>query len=120
MTAIDPIFAQDKTYRPGELGALRRFKFISPGFLQTTGTPLVAGRDMNWTEIYNKTPVALVSENLARELWHTPADALGKRIRVGNADDWREIIGVATDVYDDGLNKEASKTVYWPLMMQQF
>src|SRR5260221_243295 len=62
----DPIFAQDKTYKPGEIGALRRFKFVSPGFLQTMGTSLIAGRDITWTEIYNKTPVAMSSENLAR------------------------------------------------------
>jgi predicted permease len=118
--SYDPVFAQDKTYRPGELGALRRFKFISPGFLQTLGTPLVAGRDITWTEIYNKMPVVLVSENMARELWHTPAEALGKRIRVGNTDDWREIIGVVTNVYDDGLNQEPSKSVYWPAVMSNF
>ena len=62
---------------------MRRFKWISPGFLKTMGTPLVAGRDLTWTETYNMTPVALVSENTARELWHDPASALGKRIRVG-------------------------------------
>jgi predicted permease len=119
-SSIDPVFAQDKTYRPGELAALRRFKFVSPGFLQTMGTPLVAGRDITWTEIYNKTPVALVSENMARELWHTPAEALGKRIRVGNTDDWREIIGVVTNVYDDGMSQEPSKSVYWPVVMSNF
>jgi predicted permease len=118
--SYDPVFAEDKTYRPGEIGALRRFKFISPGFLQTMGTPLVAGRDLTWTDIYNKTPVALISENLARELWHTPAAAVGKRVRVGNTDDWREIIGVVTDVYDDGVNQEAAKSAYWPIVMARF
>jgi predicted permease len=119
-SSYDPIFAQDKTYKPGEIGALRRFKYVSPGFLQTMGTPLIAGRDMNWTEIYNKTPVAMVSENLARELWQTPTAALGKRIRVGNIDDWREVVGVVSDVYDDGLNQEPSKCVYWPILLKNF
>jgi predicted permease len=118
--SYDPIFAQDKAYKPGEIGALRRFKFVSPGFLQTMGTSLIAGRDMNWTEIYNKTPVAMISENLARELWQTPATAIGKRIRVGNIDDWREIVGVVSNVYDDGMNHEPSKAAYWPVMMSNF
>jgi predicted permease len=99
---------------------LRRFKFISPGFLQAMGTPLVAGRDFTWTDIYNKTPVVMVSENVAREMWQTPAAALGKRVRVGSTDDWREIIGVVTDVYDDGVNQEAAKSAYWPIMMHNF
>ncbi|HZU30054.1 MAG TPA: ABC transporter permease, partial [Candidatus Angelobacter sp.] len=118
--SFDPVFAEDKTYRPGELAPLRRFKFISPDFLKTMGTPLVAGRDYTWTDLYNKAPVALISENMARELWGSPAAALGKRVRVGATDDWREIIGVVTDVYDDGLNQEPAKSVYWPMIMQKF
>ncbi|HKR95803.1 MAG TPA: FtsX-like permease family protein, partial [Candidatus Angelobacter sp.] len=118
--SFDPVFAEDHTYRPGELPTIRRFKWISPGFLKTMGTPLVVGRDFTWTDIYNLNPVALVSENLARELWHDPSAALGKRIRVGSTDDWREVIGVVTDVYDDGLNKPPSSVAYWPLMMRNF
>jgi predicted permease len=118
--SFDPVFAEDHTYRPGELAPMRRFKWISPGFLKTMGTPLVAGRDLTWSEIYNMTPVALVSENAARELWHDPASALGKRIRVGTTDDWREVIGVVTNVYDDGVNQEPSSVVYWPMLMHNF
>ncbi len=116
----DPIFAEDRTYKEGELPPIRRFKFISPGFLATLGTPLVAGRDLTWTETYQKRPVAIVSENLAKEYWHDPASALGKRIRIGSTDDWREIIGVAKDVHDDGPNNPAPTSVYWPLMQDRF
>ena len=58
-----------------------RSRFVSPGMFQTLGTPLVAGRDFTWTDLYDKRDVAIVSENLARELWGSPAAALGKRIR---------------------------------------
>ncbi len=116
----DPIFAQDHTYNPGELPPIRRFKFIAPGYLGTLGTPLIAGRDMTWAETYEKRPVAIVSENLARELWQNPDAALGKKIRVGTTDDWREIIGVARDVHDDGVNHPAPATVYWPVLQNNF
>jgi predicted permease len=118
--SFDPVFAQDRTYAQGQMPAIRRFKFISPGFLATLGTPLVSGRDLTWTDIYNKLPVALVSESMAREYWHDPGSALGKRIRVGTNDDWREIVGVVGDVYDDGTNKDAPTSVYWPIMMSNF
>ena len=42
---------------------------------------LVAGREITWTEVYGLTPVVLISESLARELWGTPAAAIGKRLR---------------------------------------
>jgi predicted permease len=116
----DLLLARDRPYKEGELTPIRRFKFISPGFLGTLGTPLVAGRDLTWTDIYHKIPVAIVSENLAREFWHDAANALGKQIRVGNTDDWREVIGVAADVHDDGVNQPAPTSVYWPVMMDRF
>jgi predicted permease len=116
----DVLVSQDRTYKEGELPPIRRFKFISPGLFATLGTPLIAGRDLTWSDIYKKIPVALISENFAREYWQNAANALGKRIRVGNTDDWREIIGVAADVHDDGVNKPAPPSVYWPVMMDRF
>ncbi len=61
-----------------------------------------------------------MSENFAREYWHNASGALGKRIRASNTDDWREIVGVAGDMHDDGVNKPAPTSVYWPVMMDRF
>jgi len=118
--SYDPIFAQDRAYAEGELPPLRRFKWISPGFFGTVGTPLIAGRDLTWADTYQRLPVAIVSENFAREYWHDANNALGKRIRVASVDDWREIIGVVGDVRDNGVSEKAPTTVYWPIMMNNF
>ena len=117
---MDPVFAQDRNYADGSQPPLRRFKFVSPGFLKTFGIPLIAGRDFNWAEIYQRLPVAMVSENLAREYWGSPANALGKYIRVSTKDDWRQIVGVAGDLLDDGTNKDAPTITYWPILMNHF
>ena len=116
----DVLFAQDHVYGEGELPPIRRFKRISPGTFATLGTPLVAGRDLTWADTYQKRPVAIISENFAREYWHSAQNAIGKRIRVANTDDWREIVGVAGDVHDDGVSQPAPSTVYWPLMQDRF
>ena len=116
----DPVFAQDRSYTDGSMPPLRRFKFASPGFLRTLGIPLIAGRDFTWAETYQKLPVAVVSENLAREYWGSPANALGKFIRVSTKDDWCEIVGVVGDVHDDGMNKDAPTIAYWPILMKHF
>ena len=118
--SFDPVFAQDHTYQEGQLPPLRRFKFVAPGFASTLQTPLIAGRDLTWDDIYGTTSVAMVSENLARELWQSPGNAIGKRIRVGNTDDWREVVGVVGDMRDDGVNKDAPKSVYWPVLTKNF
>jgi predicted permease len=119
-SSADVVFAQDHVYGEGELPPIRRFKFVSPGFFATLGTQILAGRDLTWTDTYQKRPVAIISENFARQYWRDPQDALGKRIRPGNIDDWREIVGVVQDVHDDGVDKPAPSSVYWPVMMDHF
>ncbi len=117
---MDPVLVEGQTFAPGQLPSMRRFKFISPGYLSSLGTPLVAGHDYTWSDLYNKLPVAIVSENLARQIAPTPdsdpSAALGRRIRVGTTDDWREIIGVVGDVHQDGADQDAPPTAYWPVM----
>jgi predicted permease len=110
-----PVFAKDRAYAPGEL-QLRRCHFVAPGFFKTLGTALVAGRDLTWSDIYNKVPVAIISENFAREFWRDPASAIGKQIRTSQKDDWREVVGVVGDVRQDGVDKEAPNSVYWPIL----
>jgi predicted permease len=92
-------------------------KVISPDMFHTLGTSLVAGRDFTWIDLFNMRDVAIISENLARETWGSAAAAVGKRTReyYGPKDGpWREIVGVARDVYDDGLYEAPPATIYWP------
>ena len=103
----------------GKLPPIRVFKFISPGLLKTMGNTLVAGRDFTWEDVYGKRPVAMVSENLARELWKEPSAALGKRIRESNASAWREVVGVVGDERDEGMDKKAPAIAFWPMLMDQ-
>jgi putative ABC transport system permease protein len=53
-------------------------------------------------------------------MWRSPAAALGKRIREGMKDHWREIIGVVGDVRHDGADQKPPAVVYWPVLMKQF
>ncbi len=116
----DPLYAQDKVYKESQLPPLRLFKFVSPGFMKTMGGMLIAGRDFTWTDAYEQRPVAMVSESLARELWNEPAAALGKHVRPYQNGAWREVVGVLSDMRDDGLNKKAATAVYWPLLTKPF
>jgi predicted permease len=113
-TNWDIISVEDKPTVPGEIPPLRRFKYISPGLFRTAGTRLLAGRDFTWNDVYEFRPVVMVSENLAREVWGTPAAAVGRRIRQGPKSQWREIVGVVDDVRDNGVDAPAPAIVYWP------
>jgi predicted permease len=118
----DVVWAADKIYPAGQFPPGRRFKWVSPGYFDSLGTRLVAGRDFTWTDVYDHRPVTMLSENMARELWGEPSAAIGKRIRIAGpgAPDWREIVGVVEDVRDDGVQQKAPTIVYWPFLMENF
>jgi predicted permease len=117
---FDNVFAEDRAYVQGAAPPVRHLVFVSPGYFSALGIPLIAGRDLTWSDVYNKVPVALISENFAHEYWHTPAEALGKRIRIRTTDDWSEIVGVVGKVYDQGMDKPARTNVYWPALQANF
>ena len=109
----DSIFMEGQSM--SDVTPLRLFKYVAPGFFQAAGTRLVAGREFTWTEIYGKRPVAIISENLARELWGSPSAALGKRLdSYGTA--WHEVVGIVQDVRENGVQEKAPAIVYWPSM----
>jgi predicted permease len=116
----DPVGAEDKVYEPGKIPPIRRFKFVSPGYFRAVGTPFVSGRDITWSDVFEDRPIAVISENMAREMWGEPAAALGKRIKVAPVDAWREIVGVVGNVHDNGVHEAAPTIVYWPTMMAKF
>ena len=117
---MDPIHVKDRSDSEVAAPPIRQFKFVSPGYFKTIGVPLIAGRDLTWSDAYEKLPVAIVSENLAREYWHDAFNALGKQIRGANTDDWREIVGVVGDVRQNGIDEAVPSIVYWPLLLAHF
>ncbi|MCU1328590.1 MAG: hypothetical protein JWN34_3960 [Bryobacterales bacterium] len=116
----DPIMVQDQPVADGKVPAIRRFKFVSPGFFSTMGNRLVAGRDLTWADVYDLRPAVLVTENMAREIWGSPAAALGKRIRDNLKSDWQEVVGVTADVYDLGVDKKPPTIVYGAVLRKNF
>jgi predicted permease len=101
---------------------LRRFKSFAPGYFETMGIRLVAGRSITWSEIHQRRPVIVISGSLAREVWGEPARALGKRVRgcCGPEMPWREIVGVVGDERDDGLTRPPTAIVYWPMLNESY
>jgi len=106
--------ADDEPGSGSDAPPLRVFKYASPGFFKTSGTRVIAGRDITWTDIYGLRPVVMISENLARELWGTAAAAIGKRLRQNPDMPGHEVIGVVQDVRENGVYQPTIPTVYWP------
>ena len=112
----DEIFVEGKTYENDNM-PMRLYNYVSPGYFKTAGTRLVAGRDFTWAEIYGFRHIGIVSEGLARELWGSPQNAIGKRFREFQSSPWFEVVGVAQDVRENGVDQVSPATVYWPPLL---
>jgi predicted permease len=119
MEGIDPwwdaIVPEGNSVRPENL-PMRLFNYAAPGYFHTMGARFLAGRDFTWSDLYEFRPVAIITENLAREIWGSPAAAIGKRFH--ELPQWTEVIGVVQDIHHDGVSAAAPATVFWPSMMR--
>ncbi len=115
-----PVVPEDREVPPNErifAGSVS----VGSQYFETIGTPLLRGRDFNAQDTIKSPQVAIVSEKLARRLWpeiKEPAEALGKRLRVGRGDAIScEVIGVAKDSRNNIFNRidrEPEPTIYRP------
>jgi predicted permease len=104
-----PFSLEDKPDAP-PLGPV--FRHASPGYFRTLGTPLVAGRDVEWADHYGTQQMAVISRTFAEREWGSPAAAIGKRVRRAPETPWIEIVGVAGDLRLHGVEKSAPDAIY--------
>jgi len=86
-------------------------RFITPGFFDAIGTPVLQGRDVAAGDALDTIAVAIVSPSFARE--HFPdQDPIGRQFAV--AFSARTIVGVVGDIRVRGLERESEPQVYLP------
>jgi predicted permease len=112
----DEISIEGKHYTTDSL-PLEYYNYVAPGYFETIGSRLVAGRDLTWADLYNPShPVVIVSENFARESWGTAQSAIGKRLRQSRNGPWADVIGVVKDVSHKGIDTPPPAIIYWPTL----
>jgi putative ABC transport system permease protein len=90
------------------------YSAVSPGYFKAMGIPLVAGRAFTDHDTESAPRVAIVSRTLAQRYFPN-GDAIGKRINVNTGpESYREIVGIAGDVKQNGLSKETRPHAYEP------
>ncbi len=89
---------------------------IAPAYFRTLRIPLVAGREFDDRDDERGAPAAIVNETFAVRFWGTAANAIGKRVRVAGAGDWRSVVGVAADVKYIRINEAPRPYAYVPFL----
>ena len=91
------------------------WQIVTPGYFETMGIPLRAGRPFTAADRRDAQPVIVISAALARRFW-PGRDPLGRRIRVKGpgAPRFSTVVGVVGDVLHNGLTAQAKGTWYLP------
>ncbi len=106
---------------PGDLPPVIDYRYVSPGYFQAMGVPLVAGRGFQAADTTRRSGEAIVSAALARRYW-PHGSPLGRRLRPQKkgakpTDPWYTIVGVAGDVRQRDIADPApEEAVYYPLL----
>jgi predicted permease len=121
-TAQDPLLVEDVPWSGDDIPPVRRFKSVMGDYSSTVQHSLIAGREIEWTDIRDRAPVAVVTENFAIEYWGNAARAVGERIAmlssaVAADNRWHEIVGVVGDVHDEGIVQSPAPVIFWPMVM---
>jgi predicted permease len=87
---------------------------VSAGYFETMGIPIVEGRGFAASDDERAAPVVVINSALARLHW-PDGQAIGNRLsfRPGETP-WLEIVGIAGDTHDEGLDQPAPPTLYVP------
>jgi putative ABC transport system permease protein len=101
---------------PGQV-RLVDFRTVSPGYFAAMSIPLLAGRDVAWTDTNNTDPSIVISETMARTFWPNQ-NALGQRIKPGRPDDhrlpWFRVVGIVSDVRQVDVVRLPRPAMYVP------
>lgn len=92
------------------------YSAISPNYLRTLKTPLLAGRTFDDRDLPNASPVALINETMARQ-YFGGENPIGQKLVIAYYTNQRltkEIVGVVGDVKQEEPNKPAKPEILVP------
>jgi predicted permease len=88
---------------------------IAPGYFQTMGIPLLAGRDFDSADQQNSDQVVILNRALARELW-PEQDGVGRTVDFdGNPQHSCRVVGIAADSKYETLGEGPTGFAYRPI-----
>ena len=92
------------------------YRTMTPGYFETLGVPLLAGRTITEADSEKAPFVVLINTSMAHEFFPNQSP-LGKKIQLGGLPDpqvpWMEIVGVVGDVRP-GLGADPQSEMYLP------
>jgi putative ABC transport system permease protein len=110
---------EGQTPLPGQVHPISDFRVITENYFETLRIPVLAGRAFTRADRPGAPDVAIVNRSAARHYWGAQ-DPIGKRFSADSGKSWIQIVGVASDVRQYGLDKAPVDEIYVPLAQSPF
>jgi putative ABC transport system permease protein len=104
-------FTIEKRPMPPGQSLVADFRRISPLYLNTMGIALLRGRPLSDRDGPDTPLVILIDETLAHQYWPSE-NPIGRRMRLWG--EFREVVGIVSQVHHYGLDKQPEPTIYAP------
>ncbi|HKE27496.1 MAG TPA: ABC transporter permease [Bryobacteraceae bacterium] len=112
---IDQFVIQDRPLVNGKAKPAADSQVVTANYFETLRQPIVKGRSFTaHDDEENAPPVAVINQSMARHIWPNE-DAIGKRVSLSRSDNrqiWIEIVGIAGDAQEYGLDHPAPDEIY--------
>ena len=111
---------EDHPLPPDVLPPMLGTRFVSPGYFEAMGIPVIEGQVFDRIDPATRSPGVIVSEAVARRFW-PGRSALGRRVTPGideSDSPWFTIVGVVGSVRERALEQDPAEVVYYPLVRQ--
>ncbi len=112
--SVPPVFSQQTTdFRPSN-AAFHTFEYdVSPGYLAACATPLLAGRDVRFSDTATTPAVAIVNQEFARRLFHSE-NAVGRYFKNSSGVSI-QIVGIMADGKQFLPSETPRAAAYFPI-----
>ncbi len=110
---ITPVLAEGQPEVPLGQRPFVDIEAISPQWFETMRVPLHRGRAFTSADQAQSPPVIIVNETFARHYWPGES-ALGKHVLIGRRPQPAEIVGIAADIKNQGLEQNTQPQLYLP------
>ena len=108
------VFPEGKDETSGYRGTLTTLNDVSPGYFDALHIPLKRGRVFDDLDKKDSTPVAVISEAMARHFW-PDQDPIGKRFHFFGDAKLLEVVGVVGNTVVNAIGEDPQPLVYLPL-----
>jgi len=92
---------------------------ISPDYFSVMRIPFVRGRALDEHDLNPAPSTVVVNQTLARKIW-PEEDAIGKRLRLKPDAPWLTVVGIVSDIKNEGSGKPTKPELYFLYTEQSF